>query len=351
MCRQQPRVVGCSRNPVKAAVASFGPPRYVRAATGSLVDAFEPRIRGLVAAVSADAGGGESRRGSAGRSDSLIEFVKTNVAILPLLILTATTNSDELSYGLDDTAVDGFWIGPYWESTGQAPLADTLASILDSAPYDGAAACAEEKGGDQLQMILDRPAKGREPGPPRSPLNTEESTETICKDNWLMRLGDQGRTVNMAVPPTAHAMSGIHQQHNPADVKSLGDAIHFTAHGCARAESVRGDCAVSANDWTRAPATSCLDLNAAIDQAAFATYAWTDLDPVPGRYETGQGARWNIVPPPARRSSQQAAQELASGAPGSVIAVGSLGFGSKSWMLQRADAWPRWLLRGSGRVW
>jgi hypothetical protein len=27
----------------------------------------------------------------------LIEFVKTNVAILPLLILTATTNSDEPS--------------------------------------------------------------------------------------------------------------------------------------------------------------------------------------------------------------------------------------------------------------
>ena len=62
-------------------MASFGPPRYVRAATGSLVDAFEPRIRGAVAAVSADAGDGESRSGSASRSDSLIEFVKTNVAI------------------------------------------------------------------------------------------------------------------------------------------------------------------------------------------------------------------------------------------------------------------------------
>jgi hypothetical protein len=29
-------------------VASFGPPRYLRAATGSLVDAFEPRIRELL---------------------------------------------------------------------------------------------------------------------------------------------------------------------------------------------------------------------------------------------------------------------------------------------------------------
>lgn len=100
---------------------------------------------GAVAAVSADAGGGESRSGSASRSDSLIESVKTNVTILPLLILTATTNSDEPSYGLNDTAVDGFWIGSSWESTGEAPLADTLASI-DSAPSDGAAECAEAGG-------------------------------------------------------------------------------------------------------------------------------------------------------------------------------------------------------------
>jgi len=67
------------------------------AATGSLVDAFEPPIRELVRAVSADAGDGESLSGSPSRSDSLIEFVTTNVAILPLLILTATTNSDEPS--------------------------------------------------------------------------------------------------------------------------------------------------------------------------------------------------------------------------------------------------------------
>jgi hypothetical protein len=84
-------------------------------------------------------------------------------------------------------------------------------------------------------MILDRPARGpREPGPVRSPLNTEERTETMCKDDWLMRLGDHGRTVIMAVPPTAHAISGIHQQHDPVDVKSLGDAIQFAAHRCAR---------------------------------------------------------------------------------------------------------------------
>jgi hypothetical protein len=56
-----------------------------------------------------------------------------------------------------------------------------------------------------------------------------------------MRLGDHGRTVIMAVLPTSHAMSGIHQQHDPAEVKSLGDAIHFAAHQCARAASVRGE--------------------------------------------------------------------------------------------------------------
>jgi hypothetical protein len=82
-------------------------------------------------------------------------------------------------------------------------------------------------------MILDRPARDRETGPLRSPMNTEESTETMCKDDWPMRPGDHGRTVIMAVPPTAHAMF----RHSPTvDVKSLGDAIHFAAHKCARAE-------------------------------------------------------------------------------------------------------------------
>jgi len=41
-------VVGCSRNTVKAAMVSFAPPRSVRAATGSLVNAFEPRLRELL---------------------------------------------------------------------------------------------------------------------------------------------------------------------------------------------------------------------------------------------------------------------------------------------------------------
>jgi len=39
------RTLGVSRNTVRAALSSEGPPRYMRKPTGSAVDAFEPRIR------------------------------------------------------------------------------------------------------------------------------------------------------------------------------------------------------------------------------------------------------------------------------------------------------------------
>lgn len=45
------RVLGISRNTVRSALASDGPPRYVRRPMGSVVDAFEPRIRELLQAV------------------------------------------------------------------------------------------------------------------------------------------------------------------------------------------------------------------------------------------------------------------------------------------------------------
>jgi transposase len=45
------RVMGCSKNTVKAALAADGPPRYARAPVGSIVDEVEPRIRELFAAV------------------------------------------------------------------------------------------------------------------------------------------------------------------------------------------------------------------------------------------------------------------------------------------------------------
>ena len=44
------RVLGISRNTVKAALGSAGPPKYRRAWAGSVVDAFEPRIRELLQA-------------------------------------------------------------------------------------------------------------------------------------------------------------------------------------------------------------------------------------------------------------------------------------------------------------
>lgn len=43
------RVMGCSKNTVKSALASDAPPRYERAAVGSIVDEVEPRIRELLA--------------------------------------------------------------------------------------------------------------------------------------------------------------------------------------------------------------------------------------------------------------------------------------------------------------
>ncbi|MGH3437731.1 MAG: IS21 family transposase, partial [Sciscionella sp.] len=42
------RLLGIARNTVRSALASDRPPRYERSARGSKVDAFEPRIRGLL---------------------------------------------------------------------------------------------------------------------------------------------------------------------------------------------------------------------------------------------------------------------------------------------------------------
>src|ERR1700677_4615263 len=44
------RTLGISRNTVRSALESDGPPRYERRPAGSAVDAFEPRIRELLAA-------------------------------------------------------------------------------------------------------------------------------------------------------------------------------------------------------------------------------------------------------------------------------------------------------------
>jgi transposase len=44
------RMMGCSKNTVRAALVSGGPPKYVRRPAGSVVDEAEPRIRELLAA-------------------------------------------------------------------------------------------------------------------------------------------------------------------------------------------------------------------------------------------------------------------------------------------------------------
>jgi transposase len=48
--KQVARVMGCSKNTVKRALAADGPPRYERVPRGSIVDPVEPRIRELLAA-------------------------------------------------------------------------------------------------------------------------------------------------------------------------------------------------------------------------------------------------------------------------------------------------------------
>ncbi len=42
------RTLGVSRNTVRSALASDGPPKYEHPAKGSVADAFEPRIRELL---------------------------------------------------------------------------------------------------------------------------------------------------------------------------------------------------------------------------------------------------------------------------------------------------------------
>jgi transposase len=46
--KQMARVMGCSKNTVKRALASDGPPRYARGSRGSIVDPVEPGIRELL---------------------------------------------------------------------------------------------------------------------------------------------------------------------------------------------------------------------------------------------------------------------------------------------------------------
>jgi transposase len=53
------RVLGISKNTVKAAFASELPPKYQRPQGGSILDEADPGIRELFAVLSADAGHGD----------------------------------------------------------------------------------------------------------------------------------------------------------------------------------------------------------------------------------------------------------------------------------------------------
>ena len=57
------RTLGVSRNTVRAAIASDGPPKYERKPAGSAVDAFEDAIREQLDAGADDAGHGDRRAG------------------------------------------------------------------------------------------------------------------------------------------------------------------------------------------------------------------------------------------------------------------------------------------------
>ena len=59
--KQIARLMGISKNTVKAKLAADAPPKYERAAAGSVVDEVEPRIRQLLQGLSDDAGDGDRR--------------------------------------------------------------------------------------------------------------------------------------------------------------------------------------------------------------------------------------------------------------------------------------------------
>jgi transposase len=103
--KQIARVMNVSRNTVRAALRSGGPPRYVREPAGSVADEFEPRIRELLAAYpSMPASVIADRIGwpYSGRT------LRTRVAELRLVYLPPDPAS-RTSYAAGELAQDDFW--------------------------------------------------------------------------------------------------------------------------------------------------------------------------------------------------------------------------------------------------
>ena len=104
--KQIARIKNVSRNTVRAAVRSDGPPRYARAAKGSVADGFEPRIRELLRAFPDDAGERDRRSGSGGRIR--IRTLRARVAELRPAYLPPDPAS-RTAYAAGELAQDDFW--------------------------------------------------------------------------------------------------------------------------------------------------------------------------------------------------------------------------------------------------
>lgn len=103
--RQIVRVMKVSRNTVRAALRSGGPPKYERAPVGSVADEFEPRIRELLAAYPAMAASAIGDRIGWPYSDRTL---RTKVAELRPVYLPPDPAS-RTSYTAGELVQDDFW--------------------------------------------------------------------------------------------------------------------------------------------------------------------------------------------------------------------------------------------------
>jgi transposase len=103
--KQIARVMKVSRNTVRAALRSDGPPRYARAPRGSVADAFEPRIRELLQAYPTMAASAIGDRIGWPYSDRTL---RTRVAELRPVYLPPDPAS-RTSYAAGELAQDDFW--------------------------------------------------------------------------------------------------------------------------------------------------------------------------------------------------------------------------------------------------
>jgi len=103
--RQIARVMNVSRNTVRAALRSDGPPRYERAPRGSVADEYAPRIRELLQAVPTMPASVIGERIGWPYSDRTL---RTRVAGLRLVYLPPDPAS-RTSYAAGELAQDDFW--------------------------------------------------------------------------------------------------------------------------------------------------------------------------------------------------------------------------------------------------